>query len=171
MRAGGFHACSFREIATDVGIKSASVHHHFPAKADLGAALVARYTARVLAMFGDPADDRSVPRKLEDMRAIFRSSLVQGDGMCLGGALATETSSLPPPVAVETRQFFAACNDWLYRVFAAADVPRPEQRALQVTALLQGAMLQALSFGDIAAFDGAAEGLASLLADGRGASL
>jgi hypothetical protein len=38
---------------------------------------------------------------------------------------------------------------------------RPEQKALQVTALLQGAMLQALSLGDVAAFDAATEGLGS----------
>jgi TetR/AcrR family transcriptional repressor of nem operon len=159
MRVGGFHACSFREIAGDVGIKSASVHHHFPTKADLGAALVARYTARVIAMFGDPEDDRSLPRKLDDMQAIFRASLAHGDGMCLGGALATETSSLPPTVASETRGFFAACNDWLRQAFAGSGAMRPEQKALQVTALLQGAMLQALSLGDVAAFDAATEGL------------
>ena len=53
MRQGGFHACSFSEIASDVGIKSASVHYHFETKAHLGAALVARYEARVLALIGD----------------------------------------------------------------------------------------------------------------------
>jgi TetR/AcrR family transcriptional regulator, transcriptional repressor for nem operon len=161
MRVGGFHVCSFRAIATDVGIKSASVHHHFPTKQDLGAALVARYTARVLAVFGDPEDDRSLARKLEDVHVLFRASLARGDGMCLCGGFATETPSLPPPVASGTRLFFAACNDWLRRAFACADVPRPEQKALQVTALLQGAMLQALSLGDVSAFDEATEGFAS----------
>ena len=42
MRAGGFDAVSFRDIAAEVGIKSASVHYHFPQKADLGAAVVQR---------------------------------------------------------------------------------------------------------------------------------
>ena len=35
MRDAGFHGVSFRDIASDVGIKSASVHHHFPTKEDL----------------------------------------------------------------------------------------------------------------------------------------
>lgn len=168
MRVGGFHACSFREIAADVGIKSASVHHHFPTKADLGAALVARYTARVLAMFGDAADSRSLPQKLEDMRAIFRASVAHGDGMCLGGALASETSSLPAPVAAATRHFFMTCNDWLRQAFAGADEPRPEQRALQVTAILQGAMLQALSLGDVRAFELATEDVGRMGLTGTG---
>ena len=32
MRRGGFHGFSFRDLAADVGIKSASVHYHFPIK-------------------------------------------------------------------------------------------------------------------------------------------
>ena len=35
MQAGGFGGFSFREIASDVGIKSSSVHYHFPTKEDV----------------------------------------------------------------------------------------------------------------------------------------
>src|SRR5208282_5752364 len=114
MRKGGFHACSFREIADDVGIKSASVHYHFKTKAALAASLVARYEAKVLGAIGDPEDGR----ELAAMRAAFRSGLKRGDGMCLGGVLASETRSLPSPVGVATRHYFDACNDWLARAFA-----------------------------------------------------
>ena len=37
VRKGGYNNFSFREIANEVGIKSASVHYHFKTKADLGA--------------------------------------------------------------------------------------------------------------------------------------
>jgi TetR/AcrR family transcriptional regulator, transcriptional repressor for nem operon len=40
MRGGGFNGFSFREIADDVGIKSSSVHYHFPTKEKLAAAVV-----------------------------------------------------------------------------------------------------------------------------------
>jgi TetR/AcrR family transcriptional repressor of nem operon len=159
MRKGGFHACSFREIADDVGIKSASVHYYFRTKAALAASLVARYEARVLAAIGDPEDDRDLPVKLDAMRAAFRGGLSRGDGMCLGGAFATEARSLPSPVRSATRRYFAACNDWLARAFTCARVEEPHRRALQLTALLQGAMLQAIALGDVAAFDEAVEGL------------
>jgi TetR/AcrR family transcriptional regulator, transcriptional repressor for nem operon len=159
MREGGFHACSFREIADDVGIKSASVHHHFKTKTALGAALVARYEARVLAAIGDPEDERGLGAKLDAMRAAFRGGLNRGDGMCLGGVLATETRSLPSAVGTATRHYFAACNDWLARAFTCAGVAEPHRRARRVTALLQGAMLQAIALGDVAAFDDAVEGL------------
>jgi TetR/AcrR family transcriptional regulator, transcriptional repressor for nem operon len=163
MRKGGFHACSFREITEDVGIKSASVHYHFRTKAALGASLVARYEEKVLKAIGDPGDERDLARKLEATRAAFRSGLERGDGMCLGGVLATEARTLPSPVGIATRKYFAACNDWLARSFARAGVAEPRRKALQLTALLQGAMLQAIALGDVGAFDGAVEGFPDVL--------
>jgi TetR/AcrR family transcriptional repressor of nem operon len=43
VQAHGYGGLSFRELAKAIGIKSASIHYHFPAKADLGAALVQAY--------------------------------------------------------------------------------------------------------------------------------
>ncbi len=36
----GYNAFSYRDIAAQVGIKTASIHYHFPTKADLGKAVV-----------------------------------------------------------------------------------------------------------------------------------
>src|SRR5262249_51075008 len=47
MRIGGFNGFSFREIAADVGVKSSSVHYHFPTKEKLAAAVIHRYTDEV----------------------------------------------------------------------------------------------------------------------------
>ena len=44
MRDAGVVTMSFRDLAGDVGIKSACVHYHFPTKSDLGEALVDRYS-------------------------------------------------------------------------------------------------------------------------------
>ena len=46
IRAHGYNGFSFREIADEIGIKSASVHYHFPTKADLAAAVAKRYRER-----------------------------------------------------------------------------------------------------------------------------
>lgn len=157
MRAGGFHACSFREIASDVGIKSASVYYYFATKAELGAAMVARYEERVLAIIGGPEDERDVAAKLDGMRSAFRAGLVRGDGMCLCGVLATQVHSVPPLVAAATRHYFTACNEWLCRVFVYGGIEGPCQKAFHFTALLQGAMLQAIALDDVTAFDAALE--------------
>src|ERR1700722_10535356 len=44
----GYGGLSFRELAKDVGIKSASIHHYFPTKGKLGSALAVRYTSDFL---------------------------------------------------------------------------------------------------------------------------
>ena len=58
-----FHACSFRAIADDVGIKSASVHYHFRTQGrSSAAALVARYEA-------ESSRRRSaIPKTMRDLR-------------------------------------------------------------------------------------------------------
>ena len=45
MRQAGYNAVSYRDIAAEMGIKSASLHYHFPKKVDLGTALVRRYAS------------------------------------------------------------------------------------------------------------------------------
>jgi TetR/AcrR family transcriptional repressor of nem operon len=46
IRTSGYNGFSFRQIAADVGVKSSSVHHHFPTKPALAAAVARRYTDR-----------------------------------------------------------------------------------------------------------------------------
>src|ERR1700733_10309808 len=46
MRNAGYGGFSFRDLAAEIGIKSASVHHHFPTKATMAAAVARRYADR-----------------------------------------------------------------------------------------------------------------------------
>jgi AcrR family transcriptional regulator len=96
-RRRGYNGFSFRDLAADVGIKSASVHYHFPTKAELGAAVAQRYTERFMAHLGDPADPEVAPDALlERYVAAFRRALVRDRQMCLCGLLGAEVESLPP---------------------------------------------------------------------------
>lgn len=164
MREGGFHGFSFREIAADVGVKSASVHHHFPTKEDLAAAVARAYTEHHMAALGDPEDPERAPADLIALYIDrFRRALAEDRRMCLCGVLATEASALPPGVCSEARAFFARNLAWLEAVVARAE-PRARPRdikakALSIAATLEGAMLVAHSLGDIAAFETVVRGL------------
>ena len=70
IRNAGFNAFSTRDVANAVGIKSASVHYHFPTKADMGVAVTERYTSRFLEQLGDPG-------KIQKRRPRGRGSLRQ----------------------------------------------------------------------------------------------
>ena len=52
----GFEGLRVRDVAQDVGINNATLHHHFPTKAALVAALVQRFVAGFKVASGVPAD-------------------------------------------------------------------------------------------------------------------
>ena len=146
MRECGFHGFSFREIAADVGIRSASVHHHFPTKEDLGAAVAEAYTKRVMNALGDPNDAQRTPEDLIDLYVDgYRQALQNNRQTCLAGVIACELASLPDHVASAGGEFFEKSAEWLEAVLRRKS-PRakPEAiraEALRIIALLQGGTL------------------------------
>ena len=165
VRTLGYNGFSFRDVAEEVGIKSASVHYHFPTKADLGAALARRYTDRFLETLGDPADPSVAPEALLlRYTAAFRRALVEQGQMCLCGMLGAEIASLPGEVGGEVRGFFERNVDWLEVVLSRraegglADRAASRRRALALLATLEGALIVARTLGRAEAFDEVVEG-------------
>ena len=157
-RTGGYGAFSFRDIAQAVGIKSASVHYHFPTKEDLGEALVRRYTDNFLAALGDAADPgQSTDAKIARFVDAFRKAMRDDRLMCLCGLFGAEISVLPDRVASQTRDFYQRSRDWLAEALSDDPQYRDEdaraRAALALIARLQGAMIMARSLGDDAVFE------------------
>lgn len=154
IRDAGYNGFSFREVAADVGIRSASVHHHFPTKAELAVAVARRYAERFEAAVGAGPDGGGVAA----WRAAFRRALREDGRMCLCGVLGAEAGALPPEVAAEARRFFergvAQLAGTRARPSAAA-----RDAALQTMAVLEGAMLLARVLDDPGVFDRATSGL------------
>ncbi|NJM34088.1 MAG: TetR/AcrR family transcriptional regulator [Rhodomicrobium sp.] len=158
MRRAGFHGFSFRDVAADVGIKSASVHHYFPTKEDLGAAVTRSYTQRFMAALGDPLDVKRSPEELLKIYInLFRRSLLQDKLICLCGVLGSEAEGLPEKVNREARQFFERNIGWLQdvlrRLMPQASSDEHRKQALTIIAALEGAMILAHSLGSDAAFE------------------
>jgi TetR/AcrR family transcriptional repressor of nem operon len=156
IRDGGYSGFSFRELAAEIGIKSASVHHHFPTKSDMAVAVARRYADRFLLSVAAPgakAGDDAIAR----YRAGFRGALARDGRMCLCGVLGAEVGGLPAEVAQEAREFFRRCVGDLARRIGGRGA---QARAYQVMATLEGAMILARVFGDIDAFDQATASLA-----------
>ncbi len=156
VRRGGFHGFSFRDLAADVGIKSASVHYHFPTKADLAVSLMRDYQAQMLAAFGDPEDGRTLANKLGAVRDAYGSKLSKA-GICLCGILAAEHAGLPEPVGEALIDYFAACRNWLISAFVKSGAGEPEKRALVFSSAVQGALLMAHALGEPMLFNRVAE--------------
>ena len=153
-RQGGYNSSSFREIATEIGIKSASVHYHFANKEVLGAALAERYTNRFLDGLGEPTAE-DADEMLRRYAASYRQALIEDGQMCLCGMFGAEISDLPDPVARQTRAFFVRNIQWLGQVFQAKGLgPKDaETKAARLIAALEGAMILSRSLKDDALFD------------------
>jgi TetR/AcrR family transcriptional repressor of nem operon len=156
-QAHGYGGLNFRDLADDVGIKSASIYYHFPSKADLGAAVAKRYwqdTAAALdAMLTETPDPR---RCLQDYPNIFRQSLQSGNRLCLCSFMAAEYDDLPRAVKKEIQAFADVNVAWLGKVLDAAGLAGPEStdsRARAIFAAVAGAQLIARSRADLPLYD------------------
>ncbi|WP_331375685.1 TetR/AcrR family transcriptional regulator [Sinorhizobium chiapasense] len=152
IRRAGYSGFSFREIAVDVGVKSASVHYHFPTKEKLAAAVARRYTDRFLA-----AVDHQIAGGddiVEAWRQVFRVALHRDGRMCLCGALGATSQDLAGEVREEVKRFFLLGIDKLMEAGLS------QNSALQVLATLEGAMLTANVLEDPSMFDNGTAALA-----------
>ena len=155
-QARGYAGLNFRDIAKEVGIKSASLHYHFPTKADLAAALARRYAddaeRQFEALFASSQDPAVLVRGLTDA---FRIALANDNRMCLYGILSAERDELPPEVRTEVERFAEVNVRWLTKVLALQGKSAKDARrqALALFAAVEGAQLVARGRGDVKAYD------------------
>jgi TetR/AcrR family transcriptional repressor of nem operon len=165
IQSQGYNGFSFRDIAAEIGIKSASVHYHFATKGDLGAAVAARYAARFVAWLERiVTEGRDARHRLILYVGLFRAAVVEDGRMCLCGMLGAESEALPPEVLEEAQQFFTRNIAWLRNVFesgasdATLEFTGPaDDHARLVLAALEGAMVFARVSRDPRVFDKIAE--------------
>jgi TetR/AcrR family transcriptional regulator, transcriptional repressor for nem operon len=155
-QAHGYVGLNFRDIGAEVGIKAASIYHHFASKADLGAAVARRYwedTAASLEVLsaetGDPI------QALHAYPGLFRRSLEAENRMCLSGFMSAEYDDLPDAVKTEVQAFADVNVAWLTRMLSATSVPpiESEAKARAIFAAVAGAQLMARSRADLSLFD------------------
>ena len=176
----GFNGFSYADIAAELHITKAALHYHFAGKADLGAALIARYADRFAeALAAVDARRSGASAKLADYADLYLQVL-RGRKMCLCGMLAAEYQTLPQPMQDAVIRFFDRNENWLQDVLeqglqdgSLQFAGSARDAARMIMGGLEGAMLVAQPYGGIARFQAAAANLLAGLApaghgDGRG---
>lgn len=167
----GYNGFSYADVAAEVGVTKASLHYHFPSKAELGRTLVERYARRFEAELEEiSALDDSAVHKLRRYVEIY-STVLGRERMCLCGILTAEWVTLPPGVQDAVREFFAVNARWLESLLEtgraagvfAFDAP-PAEVASMVTSALEGALLLARSGVESARFESVAAQLVRTIA-------
>lgn len=90
----GVNAMSYKHISDAVGIRKASVHHHFPKKEDL----VDEMLSRCQVSYGDHytsivEGENSAPEKLRNLAGVFEDGLVS-KRLCVVGSMSTDRNTL-----------------------------------------------------------------------------
>ncbi|UJW74398.1 TetR/AcrR family transcriptional regulator [Rhizobium sp. SL42] len=155
--AGGYNGFSYADISKVVGIRKASIHHHFPSKADLVRTLVASYRreaeeglAKIEAHIADPMG------QLQAYLGYWEACILDNTApFCVCALLAGEAQLLPEEVHSEVKAHFRTLSAWLtgamergvrQDVLSLSATPADEAEAFLAT--VHGAMLSARAYGD-----------------------
>jgi TetR/AcrR family transcriptional repressor of nem operon len=162
----GYNGFSYADVAAQLGVTKASLHYHFPSKAELGRVLIERYHRTFAEALHSIDAETAEPRKKLERYVALYSAVLQNDRMCLCGMLAAEYATLPEPMQTHLHLFFDANERWLTavleegcRVGRFAFKERAPERARVLLGALEGSLLIARSYGDPRRFRAAAESL------------
>lgn len=160
VRSNGFDGFSYADLATAVGIRKASIHYHFPTKADLSRALIERYHDTFARLCADL--DARHPRagdRLMALIAVYEAALSKGKTMCLCVSLTSSRESLSPEVIAKVREFRTMMAGWIATVFeqgradgSIAQVGDAQDEARAALAVLEGAHVMARAEEDVTLF-------------------
>jgi TetR/AcrR family transcriptional repressor of nem operon len=166
----GFNGFSYADVARSLGVTNASLHYHFPGKADLGSALVGRYSER---FEGALAEIEGRHERGDERLAAYAhlyGDVLRARRMCLCGMLAAEYQTLPDEMRDAIVSFFDSNESWLGRVLeegraggTLAFTGSAAERARAVIGGLEGAMLVARLYGEPERFTTAADQLVGAL--------
>jgi TetR/AcrR family transcriptional repressor of nem operon len=163
----GYNGFSYADVAEQVQVRKASIHHHFPAKADLARAVVEESRAGIVEQIALLAGDDFDPvQKLGFYTGYWEQCIADATApFCVAGMLAAELPSLPPELADCVRAHFRDLSRWLETiltkgaqqgVFRLQGAASTEAEAFM--SLIYGAMLTARAFGDPSKFADVARG-------------
>jgi TetR/AcrR family transcriptional repressor of nem operon len=163
----GYAAFSYADIADTVQIRKASIHHHFPTKANLVVAVLTAHRERFLLA------TQSLTQKVDDPLARLQAYVHHWEGcirdksqpFCIAALLAAELPGLPAEVRAEVQKHFTALNEWLRETLEEGVRKRtvklqgsPEDEAQMFMATVHGAMLSARALGNCDVFQAVTAG-------------
>nr|WP_294815177.1 TetR/AcrR family transcriptional regulator [uncultured Sphingomonas sp.] len=166
----GYNGFSYADIAAAIGIRKASIHHHFAGKSDLAKAVVDESRTIIEVQVTQLAE--AEPEAAAQLRAYasYWERCIADDSapFCVAAMLAAELPSLPEDLAISVKSHFAALTGWLSQLLAlgvrqgsVSLVRPPEEEADAFMSAIYGAMLSARAFGEPGRFTTITETLLS----------
>ncbi|WP_208513316.1 TetR/AcrR family transcriptional regulator [Variovorax paradoxus] len=160
---------SFQDVADAVGVRKASLYHHFPSKEALGVAVL-RDAIQGFRRW-DEAKARTPRESLDAYFRMYRNGLRAGSAVCPAGALAPGWDCINDELRRTVQELRQMQVLWLTGVLGALVSERaqgagsagPAALAAYVFAVCQGALIAARMTGRVEDFDDAVAQLRSSL--------
>lgn len=163
----GYNGFSYADISAIVGVRKASIHHHFPSKTDLAIEVIRRYKDTFNTFLLTISEEKK--SWLDKIRAYIKlyEHVLHDDKLCLCGMLASDIETLPIEIKMEIRHFFSDNVMWLSKILASHYSAMPKKRLNQVSwqiiGSLQGGIMMARMFEKREIFSSASEELVNSL--------
>lgn len=166
----GVNGFSYADIAKEVGVSKASVHHHFATKSELVNCLMENYTEQLVQYLDSYSQKNlSAKDKLNYYCDVYRSSLDK-KRVCLGGMLSAEALTLDSETRPLLSRFFEYQQQWLIQVLEQGEESgeldlntSAEKLAVMLIATLQGALVVSRAAKTPVFFDQSIEGFFSFI--------
>lgn len=155
----GSNGFSYRHISDAIGIRKASIHHHFPTKVDLilelGEIKGGNFFTRMNQIM---VSKKSVLQKLDEYFGLFEENFIHGCGASVSffGMLGAEIESQDDRVASRVRSFFKENISRLSALIAEGmqegtlrGTGNPEIMAAAIFSMLEGAMIIVRAGGEM----------------------
>jgi AcrR family transcriptional regulator len=151
-----YNSISYKEISDELGIKKASLYHHFPSKEKLGLTVLQNYRKHINDLMKKTDEYTDDPwKKLKGYLRYFSKLREEDDKICLGGVLTTEYNTLPESIQKELKGLFEDHFNWLVEILNDGREKKifyfdddPYNIAIMVEAKIQGGLILSRLLGN-----------------------
>lgn len=154
VKSVGYPSLSYQQISSQLGIKNAAVHYHYPSKENLGLEILIS-ACDSFNGFITYITDLSPWEKLELFFENYRKSLESDHQICLIGASASDYHQIPESMQAAAKDYMVLVKNWFIDLLETGRKEghfvfkgEPVNKASLMIAAMAGGLQQARLIGD-----------------------
>jgi AcrR family transcriptional regulator len=144
----GYNGFSYKDISSELKVKNAAIHYHYPSKMDLGIAVIRSARSRFRQWRMMITNQEVSPLDmLNQYFETYITYLKSEEYVCLGGSLETDFHTFPEDMQIEIRQYVSELIQWMETLLASGRKKEifsfsgsPKDKAIFILSSVKGAL-------------------------------